>query len=264
VSFVLSKLVWALLSPLSLLFLALLLALLLQRRRPALSRGLLALGLLFIAALGLTPLAHWAVLPLQQRFPIPAQLPARVDGIVVLGGAISPQNDQPGQTALNPPAERVTNFVILAQRYPDARLVYSGGSGEVRDQSMREADAAKPLLEALGIAPQRMIYERDSRNTWENALYSKKLADPKPGETWLLITSAWHMPRAVGCFRRAGWSGIVPYPVDFQDTQPEWGGFDADGHLYALGMAEKEWIGLLAYHLMGRTDALFPAPLATH
>jgi uncharacterized SAM-binding protein YcdF (DUF218 family) len=262
VSFVLSKIVWALVSPCALLFLALLLAFLAHRRRPTLSRWLTGLALLFIAALALAPLAHWVIGPLEQRFAEPA-LPERVDGIVVLGGAIALQDMQPsGQPALNDAAERLTALVALARRYPDAKLVYSGGSGLVRNQTGREADVAKPLLESMGIAPERMIYERDSRNTWENALYSKKLADPKPGETWLLVTSAWHMPRSVGCFRKAGWT-VLPYPVDYLGNNRQWAGFDADEQLHAVSTAEREWIGLLAYHLMGRTDALFPAPRPT-
>lgn len=257
-SFVLSKIVWALVSPCALLALVLLLALLYHRRRPALSRGLVGLALLFIAALGLTPLAHSVIVPLELRFPQP-ELPAKVDGIVVLGGAIVLDDDQTGQPALNDAAERITSLVALARRYPEARLVYSGGSGLVRNQNQREADVAKPLFESMGIPPERVIYERDSRNTWENAVYSKKLADPKPGETWLLVTSAWHMPRSVGCFRKAGWT-VLPYPVDYLDLRTQWAGFDTDEQLYALSTAEREWIGLLAYHLMGRTDTLFPAP----
>lgn len=260
--FVLSKLLWALVSPCALLAWALLLAFLLHRRRPGLSRGLVGLSVLLIAALGLTPLAHAVIAPLELRFPQP-ELPAKVDGIVVLGGAIVLEDDQPGQPALNGAAERITGLVALARRYPDARLVYSGGSGLVRNQARREADIAKPLLESMGIAPARVIYERDSRNTWENALYSKRLADPKPGETWLLVTSSWHMPRAVGCFRAAGWS-VLPYPVDYLDIREQWAGFDVDEQLLALSTAEREWIGLLAYHLLGRTDALFPAPLTQH
>jgi uncharacterized SAM-binding protein YcdF (DUF218 family) len=261
VGFVLSKIAWALLSPCTLLALALLLAFLLHRRRPALSRGLVGLSLLFIAALSLTPLAHWTIAPLERRFP-PPQLPAKVDGIIVLGGAIEVEDSRPGQPALNDSAERITALVALARRYPDARLVYSGGSGLVRNQTQREADLARPLFEAMGIAPDRVIYERDSRNTWENAVDSRKLADPRPGQTWLLVTSSWHMPRSVGCFRKAGWT-VLPYPVDYLDNRTQWVGFDVVEPLHALSTAEREWLGLLAYHLMGRTDALFPAPPTT-
>ncbi len=260
--FVLSKVLWALVSPGSILFLLLLGAFLWQRRRPGLSRGLLGLALLLFAAVALLPVTHWLAAPLEQRFPLP-QLPARVDGIIVLGGAIeanpSSNAEQPG---LNEAAERITSFVALARRYPQARLIYSGGSGLLRNQQAREADLAHPMLQALGIDDARILYERESRNTWENAVYSQRLAQPKAGETWVLVTSAWHMPRAVGCFGKLGWT-VLPYPVDYLGNGP-WADLDAIKQFHFIGLAEKEWIGLLTYWLMGRSDALFPAPRAPH
>jgi uncharacterized SAM-binding protein YcdF (DUF218 family) len=257
-AFALSKILWALAAPGSLLFLLLCGAFWWHRSRPALSRGLLGVVLLAFVAVAMLPVTRWVASPLQQRFPLPGPL-AKVDGIIVLGGAI--ELDETGnavQPGLNEAAERVTAFATLARRFPDARLVYSSGSGSLRDQETREADLAKPLLQSLGVDPARTIYERDSRNTWENAVYSKKLASPKPGETWLLVTSAWHMPRAVGCFRRIGWD-VVPYPVDYLGNGPAWAGFDGVNQLRFIGLAEKEWIGLLAYRLMDRSDVLFPA-----
>lgn len=257
--FVISKIIWALLAPDSLLFLLLLGAWLWHRRRPALSRSLLGLGLLFIAALALLPLTHWCAAPLEHRFAAPQTL-ARVDGIIVLGGALELENTVTlQQPALNAAAERMTAFAALARQYPQARLVFTGGSGLVRNTTYTEADVARALFESLGVDQARMIYENASRNTWENALYSKKLVDPKPGETWLLVTSAWHMPRSVGCFRKAGWE-VVPYPVDYIGNDSHWASFNASRQLVELGLVEKEWLGLLSYHLLNRTDALFPAP----
>ncbi len=257
-SFVISKVLWGLAAPGSLLFLLLCGAFLWHRRHPALSRGLLGLVVLIFAAVALLPVSQLLISPLEQRFLLP-QPPARVDGIIVLGGAIEADPtgnaEQPG---LNDAAERLTSFAALARRYPDARLVYTGGSGLVRNQETREADLASPLLQSLGVDAARTLYERDSRTTWENALYSKKLVNPKPGETWLLVTSAWHMPRAVGCFRKLGWK-VVPYPVDYLGNGPRWATLDAIKQFRTIGLAEKEWIGLVTYWLMGRSDALFPA-----
>jgi uncharacterized SAM-binding protein YcdF (DUF218 family) len=255
-----SKAVWALLAPGSLLFLAALASFVLHRRRPHLARALTACTALALGALSLLPLAHWTLAPLENRFPRP-ELPATVDGIVVLGGAIDLERTRaPDRPELNDAADRLGAFVALARRYPGARLVYSGGSGLVRMPNAHEADAARTLLADLGLDPARVIFERDSRNTWENAVNAERLAQPRPGETWLLVTSAWHMPRAVGCFRKVGWD-VLPYPVDFwgSDAQ-DWFKFDAHWQLYALAAAEREWIGLLAYHLLGRTDAWLPRP----
>lgn len=258
-SFVLSKLLWAPLAPGSLMFLALLGAWWWHRRRPALSRALILLPLLFLAALGSLPLLHWAAAPLEQRFP-PLPAPEKVDGIVVLGGALDlPNTTDLRQPALNGAAERMTAAVALMRRYPGARLLFTGGSGLLRNHGYSEAQVARALFESLGVDPARTLYEDQSRNTWENALYSRKLVDPKAGETWLLVTSAWHMPRAVGCFRKAGWA-VVPYPVDYLGNNREMFDFDASGAFAGLDIIAHEWSGLLVYRAMGRTDALFPAP----
>jgi len=257
-TFLLSKFVWGLAGPGVLLLLMVLLGFVLVHRAPRLSRAMLGLALLFMAALLLTPLGQWAIRPLEQRFPEPA-LPAHVDGIVVLGGASGYDSESPSGLFLNAAAERLTSFAALARRYPQARLVFSGGSGSVRDTDHREADFAVPFLESLGVPRSRLILERDSRNTWENAVYSHAEAQPKDGETWLLITSAWHMPRSVGCFRRAGWQ-VLPYPVDFRGHDPEWWGFDLPRQIDTLAVAEREWIGLVAYHWLRRSPEWFPKP----
>ena len=257
--FILSKILWGLVAPGSLLFLLLLGAFLWQRRRPALSRCLLGLALFSLAAVALLPVTQWLISPLEQRFPLP-RMPAKIDGIIVLGGAVDADpSGNAEQPTLNGAAGRLTSFVALARRYPDAQLIYSGGSGLLRNQQTREADLVKPMLQALGIDSSRVIYERESRNTWENALYSKKLANPQPGQTWLLVTSAWHMPRAVGCFRQVGWT-VLPYPVNYLGNGPSWANLMTIEELHSIGLAEKEWIGLLVYRLTGRSDALFPAP----
>jgi uncharacterized SAM-binding protein YcdF (DUF218 family) len=260
--FILSKLLWSLLSPASLIILALLGAWWWHRRRPHLSRALVAAPLLLLGALGLMPLLHWAAAPLERRFAVPA--PDRVDGIIVLGGALDlPNTIDLRQPALNGAAERMTQAVTLSRRYPEAKLLFSGGSGLVRNHSYNESQVARALFESLGVDPARLLYEDRSRNTWENALYSKQLADPRPGQTWLLVTSAWHMPRAVGCFRRTGWA-VLPYPVDYLGHDAGWLQFDASTQLDLLTVVLHEWAGLLAYRAMDRTDALFPAPLPAH
>jgi uncharacterized SAM-binding protein YcdF (DUF218 family) len=106
------------------------------------------------------------------------------------------------------------------------------------------------------------VIESRSRTTRENALFSRRLVEPHEGERWLLVTSAWHMPRSVGCFRQAGFP-VVPYPVDYRTRGPQdrWRTFSSLSEgLRRLDLATKEWIGLLGYRLAGYTDALFPGP----
>lgn len=260
--FAASKLFWFVARPNTF---ALLLALagaafLLAGRRWA--RWPLLAGLAWFLAVAATPLSALLTLPLEDRFARPAAPPARVDGVVVLGGAVDQMLTQArGIPALNGAAERMTEAVALARRFPDATILFTGGSGRLDPTGMTEAEVAARLFASLGLEGERVRYENRSRNTWENATESRALAAPKPGETWLLVTSASHMPRAVGCFRRAGFA-VVPWPVNYSTAPGARGWFEAP-FAARLGQAEwaiREYVGLVAYRLLGRTDALFPAP----
>jgi uncharacterized SAM-binding protein YcdF (DUF218 family) len=103
--------------------------------------------------------------------------------------------------------------------------------------------------------------ERLSRNTEENATLSKALAGPKPGERWLLVTSAYHMPRSVGLFRRAGFA-VEPYPVDWRTSRENLlTPFNLAGEgLERTDLAIREWMGLAAYRISGKTSELLPGP----
>jgi uncharacterized SAM-binding protein YcdF (DUF218 family) len=252
-SFIISKLVWALLTPGTLLFIAVATAWVTHRRHPLLSRRLLLVATIFLAALAISPIGVWVLRPLESQYPAPQMGKHPVDGIIVLGGALDPEGSmRAGAPILNDAAERLTTFVALARAYPNARLIVSGGSGDPIRSSIREADQVKALFSSLGLAPERVIYERDSRNTYENALYSQKLAQPVAGQNWLLITSAWHMPRAVGCFEKAGWP-VTPYSVDYRTTSYDhWAMFQPDQQLDRVTTGIREWVGLISYRLMGR------------
>jgi uncharacterized SAM-binding protein YcdF (DUF218 family) len=166
-----------------------------------------------------------------------------------------------GQPSLNSAAERLTALVELGRRYPDARLVFSGGSGSVLRQDAKEAPVAKALLESLGFDAARVVFEAQSRNTWENAIYSRDLVHPRAGEVWLLVTSAMHMPRSVGAFRAAGWQ-VTAYPVDYQTTVTSAGlSFSVAGGVSELSAGLHEWLGLVYYRLRGWSDSWYPAPL---
>lgn len=266
--FVLSKVFWTLANPGALLALAAffgLLGLAVPRERVRrLARRLLVVLAAAIVAVAVLPLDRLALTALEARFPAPAALPASVDGIVVLGGAIQLRRSiDRGAAQLNEYADRMVAAVALARRYPDARLVFTGGSSLVLDQAHREADYARQVFAALGLDQSRVVYESRSRNTHENATLTKRLVAPEPGETWLLVTSAFHMPRAVGVFRQAGWEGLIPYPVDYLTGGWEvaWRPrFSLTASLRGLSLAFHEGIGLLAYRLLGRTDSLYPGP----
>jgi uncharacterized SAM-binding protein YcdF (DUF218 family) len=199
---------------------------------------------------------------LESRFP--AWDPARgaPDGIVVLGGAISPELSRLyGEPAVNGNAGRIFALAKLARAYPNARIIYSGGDASLGGDGPDEVQYLPPLLEYFGIARERVTLEARSRNTAENAAFSKEFARPKLGERWLLVTSAQHMPRAVGCFRRAGFP-VEAYPVAWLSgrTINVWPSLNIGGQLATLDFAAHEWIGLVAYWATGRTSALLPSP----
>jgi uncharacterized SAM-binding protein YcdF (DUF218 family) len=258
--FVLSKLLWAVAAPGNLLLLLVLVGLMVQRGGRRRSSRLALAAALALLAVAVLPIGQWTVAPLEARFPEP-QLPAHIDGIIVLGGAVQSDITRAhGQVALDGAASRITETLAIALRHPEAKLLLSGGDASILPRpGEREADDTRRLFIELGVAPERILIEDRSRNTFENALFSRAVAAPKPGETWVLVTSAMHMPRAVGCFREVGWN-VLPYPVDYRTEAHPLPDFKLAEHLDLLDLAAKEWVGLVAYRLLGRTDALLPGP----
>lgn len=261
--FYVSKLVWFLLQPSAALLLCL-------------AGGVLIIGLggvrvgaflvmaatagLFVA--GFSPLGPALLLPLEERFQR-VEPDGPVAGILVLGGGIDQHVGERRQLVeLSDAGDRMTEAVALALRHPEARIVFSGGSAELVSDGFTEGAAARRFFREMGIPDARVTIEEKSRNTAENAWLSAGLVDAKPGERWLLVTSAFHMPRAMGSFRAAGWSPI-PWPTDYRTRGPEdrfWFIPRPSLGLSLVDLAAKEWIGLVAYRLTGRTDALYPGP----
>jgi uncharacterized SAM-binding protein YcdF (DUF218 family) len=236
---------------------------LLPTRFATIGRKLLVASVLLIAAIGVLPIWVALTIPLENRFPPWDAAHGAPDGIVVLGGAIDPEiSAARGQVTLKEAAERITVAVELARRYPAARIVFSGGNSNLFMAGPTEATFAARLWANLGVAPNRIILEKLSRSTAENAAFTKHLVAPKPGGYWLLITSAMHMPRAIGAFRKAGFP-VEAYPVDYQTTGPR-DLLSISGTLMGgigkTDAAVHEWLGLLAYWMTGRITRLFPAP----
>jgi uncharacterized SAM-binding protein YcdF (DUF218 family) len=235
-------------------------ALLLRWRR--LGVGLLATSTLLLIVCGWSPVGHAALALLEDRFPQP-DVTGPVTGIVMLGGGVDTHiTADRGQATLNEAAERITAVGALSRSFPEAQLLLSGGAGHVAPaQAVTESGVARDLLIALGVDPQRIEVEESSADTCENARESLLAAEPAAGETWLLVTSASHMPRAVACFRAVGYP-VIPYPVDYRtrDVENLDPPFSVAEGLRAADLAAHEWIGLVGYWLLGRTSELFPAP----
>lgn len=256
-SFILSKIVWTLLAPANLFVLMLLLgafmAIAISERNRRFGRRLclvLAVVVLLIATL---PVGTWLLTPLENRFP--SSIPQKVDGIILLAGDENPWlTETRQQPTMGSSANRYLLFSKLARQYPHAKLAFVGGTNEPNPSAtITNAKIARETIEALGLNHNQMTFEDQSRNTFENAVYSYKQIQPQPEQNWLLVTSAFHMPRAMLCFQKAGWN-VYPVSADYR-TSGHYHlkfRFNLFNQLIGINFAAHEYYGLLSYWLMGR------------
>ena len=254
--FLLSKLLALITQPLGWVAVLLLLALISLRRKPQRAQWLLAGALALLLLIGWQPLPNLLVQQLESHYP---EIAPGVDlrgfaGLIVLGGAtesgyISAAHSQPQVTD---GAERLTAAVALLQRNPELSIAYSGGEGALLGSGPSEAERARAFFESLGATGSRMRYEAVSRNTYENAVLTARMEGIDITQRWLLVTSAWHMPRSMGTFQKAGWN-VTAYPVDFR-TAPStpWTEYSLRAGVTQWQLALHELVGLLAYRVTGR------------
>lgn len=217
--------------------------------------GLLACGVIVLTLCAWTPFSSWILRPLEERFA-PFNDAPPVTGIVLIGGALDvAQSASQKDITLNLRGGRITAFAGLARRYPHAQLIFSGGKAG-SEAPVSEAAIARRLLADLDVP--RVKFEDGSRDTHENAILSRRLVTLHQGDRWLLVTSAADMPRAVGCFRAAGWP-VTAVPVDYH-TRPGWSAPGLGRGLELLDWGIHEWIGLLYYRLRGWVPSIFPGP----
>ena len=255
-----SKLLWWIFSPSRiLLFLLALGTVLLWTKKNIAGRWLLSVAVVVIFVLSFRPFGQGLLFVLESRFSHSLKLPEELDGVVVLAGSENSTISKTwGQPSLNGSSERLITFISLAKRYPEAKLLFVGGVGSVDSQVPTPEGTARMIFEQVGLDASRVIFESKSHNTFQGGVASYELIKPKAGEKWVLITSAFHMPRSVGVYRQAGWE-VIPYPVDFgYDDQIR---FDFSlGHMAVFSRALHEWIGVFVYGLTGKTTELFPGP----
>ncbi len=259
-----SKIFWFAAKPSNLLLLAVTIGtVLLATRFRRSGQALLVLGLSFFWFAAVVPIGEQLMLRLESRFPMSPEMPPDVGGIIVLGGAVNAgMSRDTGQLNLNGNAERLFYFNALAEKNPELPLIFTGGSGDPADPEAREADLLKRHADVAVLPLRRVAFERDARNTRESAVFARPLAADRLDRPWVLVTSARHMPRAVGLFRAQGWH-VVAYPVDFiiPPGRELALGFGFLGGLSLLDSAIYEFIGLAAARVLGHTDRLFPAPV---
>ena len=259
--FVASKILSVVLEPLLhpyLLLLAAGLMRLMKRRRAM--RLFIGGAILLPLAYGFLPLSQWPLRHLENAYEIPQLEGKQIDGIVVLGGHtgsgwVSQTRNQAQQGG---GADRFTKGVALYLQHPDATLIFSGFSGSLNPRGWDEAKITRKLADELKLDDVSILYERTSRNTFENAVYSREVAVPQPGDVWVLVTSASHMPRAKGAFAAAGWGDIIAYPVDYHTATSANGSFRITSGINAVRNWLHEYVGLVVYWATGRSTVLLP------
>ena len=261
--FYLSKILWFFLEPGNALLIALIVGLFLTATRyKKLGRSMVVVVVLAALSVTFIPIGGWMRVALEDRFLKPDLSLQSVDGIIVLGGVIDPQLSASRETlVIGGAVERIIQSAELARANPDAKMIYTGGTASLTQTDVREADYVVSLYESLGVRAPQLQLDRNARNTWENATNSRRMVEPGPYDRWVLVTSAFHMPRAVGVFRAQGWE-VIPYPVDYS-TNPSSEFESPMSFTHGLGSlynASHEWIGLIAYWLNGKSDAAFPKP----
>lgn len=211
------------------------------------ARGLIGASAILFALLGIMPTGIWLLRPIEDEYARP-EWPRHVDGVLILGGGMDPAVLASRNLPTMECSEtRVVAGYELARRYPNARVIFSGGSALLGKNHPPEAAVAGYVFSQLGLPAARVTLESKSRNTWENIIFSQRIAKPRLGEVWLLVTSAFHMPRAVEAAQRAGWK-VVPWPTDYLTMRSGASGyFDVPHNLALADLAVHEWIGQLAY-----------------
>lgn len=265
--FILSKIFWLIFAPANLIVLTLTLGgwLMLMRRR-LMGAFLFLFGFTTLIIGAVSSLPDRALETLETRFPRCDVTALHADGIVVLGGSTNLiQTVVWDRLSFGPSGGRLTMMADLARHNPNAKLVFTSGYAGIVGKPVSEADLVMRHIDVLGIDPSRLIVETKSRNTIENAVMTKALVDPQPNETWVLVTSAFHMPRAYGMFKKIGFP-VVPCVSDYLSTPGyEDGdlGFDIAGRLNLLNLVTREFIGLVAARIYDYTDELLPGPDAS-
>jgi len=259
--FAASKIFWVLVQPLNALCLLALAGFAMRGVWPRKGQTVINSALILILFFGIVPVGPLALTWLEKQYTVPNVLPQKIDGVIVLGGGFESHLTQiSGHIVANDNVDRVFCFVEIAKKHPQAKLVFSGGQGDILHPDAMESLDARLFFHLVGLGSANILYETQSRNTYENAYYTKEMVKPKAGENWVLVTSAFHMPRAVGIFEELDWK-IIPYQCD-PKTDGKYtlvGGLpNVTANFSALNIAVKEIIGLIVYNLTGKSAFIIP------
>ncbi len=259
-SFYLSKILWFFINPFNLLILLfiLIITLLFFFKKNKIIYFFLILNIFSFIIFAIFPFGNYLIFKLEKNYHSQFDFPNKIDGILILGGATNPYlSKEYNQINLNGSAERLVESVKLIKKYKNAKIIFSGGSGSINEPQLDHAKVAKKFFSQMGIDSNLIIFENKSRNTYENILFSKKIVAPKKNEKWIVVTSAFHMNRAIFIAEKYNWE-LTPYAVDFTQSKKLFlrPNLNLLGNINTLQHGSHEWIGLIAYYLMGRTSRI--------
>jgi len=255
-SFYLSKILWIIFNPLNMLLFFLFFGFILSFfSNKIFSKIFYSLTLVFFTIIAVIPTGAFMIYQLEKKYHVLESLPNKLDGILILSGATDPVlTKEYNQISLNGSAERLTESIQLMKKYSHTKIIFSGGSGSIH-HNFTHSEAAKLFFTNFEINLDNIIYENKSRNTYENILFSKKIAEPTINEKWLVVTSAYHMSRALNVADKLGWK-FIPYAVDFKlEKKFSWQPSIAFlGNMFLFQQGTHEWVGSIAYFWMGRSS----------
>mgnify|MGYP001054399071 CR=1 FL=1 len=259
-SFYLSKIIWLVLNPFNLfIFINITAIFFYILTYKKFSIFIFITNFLFLFIISSFPIGSFLIYKLEKQYYNLPQTHKKIDGILILGGATNPMLfKEHNQVSLNGSSERLFEAISIIKTNNIAKVIFSGGSGIPDRPDLEHAQVAKLLFEKMGLETNKIVFEKKSRNTYENILFSKKIIKPQQTEKWLLITSASHMKRATLIASKLDWE-IIPHPVDFQSFKnlrykPN---LNFLSNLNSFQKASHEWLGLIYYYYMNRTERIF-------
>ena len=254
--FYLSKILNFFINPLYILFLIILIQLFIiffiQSKKLVIffSKLFLILFLFF----GYSPLNNF-LLSKMEDYIQPSKYPIQqLTGVIVLGGSFNSglESKERNEVSINSSAERLTKALEIYKKNPRILILFSGFSGELKPQGWSESDMAKKFFLDQGVKIDNLIFENQSRNTFENIKYSKDIIGNYKG-TWGLITSANHMPRSYFTFKKQGLI-LEPISVDYKTgtSRMFWINFDISSGLANWHIVFHELIGIAYYKITNK------------
>ena len=259
-TFFLSKILWIFFNPINIILFIFFLGFLLRRMKFfKASNTIFVLSFFLFFISGITSTGSYLTFLLEKKYHNKLDFPQNIDGIIILGGATNPYlSKEYNQIIVNGSAERLIESSFLIKKYPNAKIYFAGGSGSLDFSKLSHSTVAKKFYENYNIDTEKFIFDYKSRNTYENILYAKEKFNPKKNENWIVITSAFHLNRAISIGEKLDWK-LLPYGTDYRVPKKfKWKiSLDFIDNLSNFKFASHEWTGLIAYYMMGRSSKIY-------